>query len=656
MLQEGTQIGHYRLLHRIGKGGMGYVYLAENMHLNKQVAIKVINPNILDNPDAQRLFLREAKAVATLDHPHILPLYDYGEVTIDGEIYPYMVMPVRMEGTLKEWLEQHGGAGKLSPTTVVEMVEQAASALQHAHDRQILHLDVKPSNFLLRYTTGKLDAPDLLLTDFGLAKVMNTEVSLSNTSRGTPPYMAPEQWQGSPVAATDQYALATMAYEMLVGRTPFQGDLVALMNQHLYTPPPPPSTFRPDLPKAVDEVLLHALAKDPKDRFASVSAFANALRQAFLPEDSQILRTTLVISQQEARKGTSRNLDLPGAKRVNVTIPAGVHSGQVIRLSVRGEAAGNAASDVADTLMITIVVAPDKSQTTDEAKTAKSSLRLKSQLLFPPSRTWLFAGLALLVVLAGIVIYLGGHHSGPTGGGSSTTPIVHKTNPPTTPTTATATPISTTAVTPSPTTVAWQQLYSEATSGQPVLNDPLVDNSRGYEWDDIPTVTDGGTCSFIDKAYHATINQSNTFYRCTARNTVFGNFAYQVQMVIQEGDEGGIILRFDRALVTFYSFHISTDAAYRLDIDNQQGFVRTLSEGTSPAIKIGHNQTNVITVIAQSSSIVLYVNEQYVTSVTDSTYSRGSIGVIAQDDFNPTNVAFTNAKVWLPPNGQAWPL
>jgi serine/threonine protein kinase len=651
MLQEGTQIGHYRLLRRIGKGGMGYVYLAENIHLNtQQVAIKVINPNILDNPDAQRLFLREAKAVATLDHPHILPLNDYGEVSIDGETYPYMVMPVRMEGTLKEWLEQHGGAGKLSPTTVVKMVEQAASALQHAHDHQILHLDVKPSNFLLRYTMGKQEAPDLLLTDFGLAKVMNTEVSLSNTSRGTPPYMAPEQWKGSPVAATDQYALATMAYEMLTGRTPFQGDLIALMNQHLYTPPPPPSTFRPDLPKAVDEVLLHALAKDPKDRFASVSAFANALRQALLPEDSQLLRTTLIISQQEARKGTNRNLDLPGAKRINVTIPAGVRSGQVLRLSVRGETVGKAASDAVDTLMITIVVAPDTSKSSDGQKISISRRPL------PSFRVWLFAGLALLVVLAGIVIYLGGHHGGPTGSGPSTTPIVHKTNPPTTPTTATATPISTTAVTPSPTAIAWQQLYSEATSGSPVLEDPLVDNSHGYGWDEIPTVTEGGTCSFIDKAYHATIDQNNTFYRCTARNTIFGNFAYQVQMVIQKGDEGGVIFRFDRALVTFYYFHISTDSAYRLDIDNQQGFVRTLSEGTSPAIKIGHNQTNMITVIAQGSSIVLYVNEQYVTSVTDSTYSRGSIGVVAQDDFAPTNVAFTNAKVWLPTNGQTWPL
>jgi serine/threonine protein kinase len=650
MLHQGTQIGHYRLLYRIGEGGMGDVYLAENMHLNRQVAIKVIRPSILDNPDARRLFLREARAAATLDHPHILPLYDYGEATINGEVYPYMVMPVRLEGTLKTWLKQHGGPAKLSPATVVDIVEQAASALQHAHDRQILHLDVKPSNFLLRYTTGKPGVPDLLLTDFGLARVMNTEVSMSNTSRGTPPYMAPEQWQGSPVAASDQYALATMAYEMLTGRTPFQGDLPALLYQHLHTPPPPPSTFRPDLPKEVDEVLLHALAKNPQDRFASVSAFANAFRQALLPEESQsthILRATLIISQEEARRGTSRSLDLPGAKRINVEIPAGVHNGQVIRLSVHGNAAGNAFSNAIDTLMISISIAPDVQKAPEQPRRP-----------CPGPRAWLSAGVALLVVLASLGLYLlVRHHGGPPSGTVTPTPNSRATSAAVTATSsaATATAIAQATATgiaaPTATAVAWQNLYNTATSGTPVLDDPLVDNSRGYEWDVIPTVTQGGTCAFLDKAYHATEELSNTFYGCTAEKTSLSNFAYQVQMVIQTGDEAGIIFR--ESNNAFYVFLITTRTHYTLSLYSfgQQHSTKTLSIGNSPAIKFGHNQTNLIAVIAQGPSIALFVNRQYVTSVTDSTISQGAIGVIAQDDSNPTNVAFTNAQVWqLPPS------
>lgn len=631
MLREATQISHYRLLHWIDGGGMGDVYLAENMHLNTQVAIKVIKPTIISNSDARRLFLREAKAAATLDHPYILPLFDYGEATIDGDIYPYMVMPLRLEGSLKTWLKQFGGAGKLPQLAVAEMIGQAASALQHAHDRQIIHLDVKPSNFLLRFTTGKLETPDLLLTDFGLAKITNTEVSMSNTSRGTPSYMAPEQWRGFPVAATDQYALATMAYEMLTGRTPFLGkSLEELMYQHLHTPPEPPSTFNPALPKEIDEVLLHALAKNPEDRFASIAAFANAFRQALRREESQstrVLRTTLTISQYEARSGTSRSLDLPGVQRINVTIPAGVRNGQVIRLSVQGKAAEGTTPNAVDTLMITIAIAPDTVQT-PEPLTPVS----------PSPRTWMLVAMALLVVL-GTVLYL-----------------LWRPLPPDFPQGPSATPTTQTTITPNitntatTTTVAMQSLYNEATSGKPVLNDPLVNNSLGHQWDEIPVVTQGGTCAFIDGAYHVTQNQSNAFYRCAARNTVYGNFAYQVEMVIQAGDEGGIIFRFDRALVTFYSFHISTDAAYRLDVDNQQGFVKTLSSGTSSAIKIGHNRTILLTVIAQGTHITLFVNKQYVTSVIDATYSRGSIGVMAQDDFSPTNVAFTNAKVWLLPS------
>lgn len=649
MLQEATHISHYRLLRWIGGGAMGDVYLAENMHLNTQVAIKVIKPIILSNPDARRLFLREAKTAATLDHPYILPLFDYGEATIEGDVYPYMVMPLRPEGSLKAWLKQHGGAGKLSPAAVVEMISQAASALQHAHDRQIIHLDVKPSNFLLRSTTGKLETPDLLLADFGLAKVINTEVSMSHTSRGTPSYMAPEQWRGFPVAPSDQYALASMGYEMLSGRPPFLGNsLEALMYQHLSTTPEPPSAFDPRLSKKVDEVFLQALAKRPEERFATMTAFASALRQAFFTEEgdgriarppAHTLRTTLVISQAEACSGTKRSLDLPGAQRVTVEIPAGVHDGQVMRLSVQGQVADHASSDSVETLVVTIAIPSDI--TGDETMRER---RVRPTL--PSPRVWALVGMALCVALASVGIsLLVGVHRGQTTVGASTHSRAAVTA------TAQATSVAASATATSPLTAATvtaaQNIYREATRGTLALNDPLANNSLGNEWDEIPAVTQGGTCAFIDGAYHATQDQSDVFYRCMARHTDFSNFAFQVGATIQAGDEAGIVFRFDRALLTFYAFHISTDGAYRLDVDNRQGFVRTLRLGTSPAIKIGHNQTNLLTVVAQGPHLYLFVNTQYVTDVIDSTYSHGSIGVMAQDDFSATAVFFQNARVWL---------
>src|SRR6266568_6506171 len=214
MLITGQQLDHYRLVRLLGSGGMGDVYLAEDARIEQQVAIKVIRaevgpyPNAGANQEAARLFQREARAIVKLDHPHILPLYDYGEERLGNMTIIYLVMPYRQEGSLADWLRQRGQAGLLSPPEVAHIVRQAASALQHAHDRQIVHQDVKPSNFLIRQRPEKPTRPDLLLADFGVARFSTATASASQTVRGTPTYMAPEQWEGHPVPASDQYALA----------------------------------------------------------------------------------------------------------------------------------------------------------------------------------------------------------------------------------------------------------------------------------------------------------------------------------------------------------------------------------------------------------------------------------------------------------------
>src|SRR5437764_8544558 len=188
-------------------------------------------------------------------------------------------MPFRPEGSFASWLQQRSSSGLLSPRDVAYFINQAAEALQYAHDNQIVHQDVKPSNFLIRTNKENPSRPDLLLSDFGIAKLSSATASVSQSVRGTPAYMAPEQWSGEPVYATDQYALAVLAYELLAGHSPFIGRQEQIMYQHFNVQPQPPSSFNQLLHKDVDTTIFQALAKQPENRFPSLATFAHALEQ-----------------------------------------------------------------------------------------------------------------------------------------------------------------------------------------------------------------------------------------------------------------------------------------------------------------------------------------------------------------------------------------
>ncbi len=391
MSLEGTHLGNYQLLRPMGSGGMGEVYLAEDMRIHRQVAIKVIREEVVPYPDANtineaaRLFQREMKAISQLDHPHILPLFDFGEATVNRIKLTYMVMPFRQEGSLADWLQKRSSAQMLSTQEVAHFVSQAADALQHAHDHQLIHQDVKPSNFLIRSRSGHPSHPDLLLADFGIAKFTTATATVSQSIRGTPAYMAPEQWDGQPVAATDQYALAVMAYQLLTGRPPFLGGPGQVMRQHFLAQPQPPSTLNPQIPSSLDTVILRALAKQPEARFASIAEFTRVFQQAVqdappaavssappaatpssLIKESlrpstrgSDIRATLAISQAEALTGTSRMLTLPGGRRVTVSVPGGARDGQVVRLERQGESSPDGGEAGALVLTILVVAAQE---------------------------------------------------------------------------------------------------------------------------------------------------------------------------------------------------------------------------------------------------------------------------------------------------------
>jgi eukaryotic-like serine/threonine-protein kinase len=370
MVLDNLQNGRYHHLRLLGSGGMGEVYLMEDTRVSRQVAIKVIRTEGEPYPDkktdsdpATRLFQREAKAIAALEHPNILPLYDFGEEVRDNATITYMVMPYSADGSLEGWLRQRPDR-VLSPQNVAYLVEQAAEALQYAHEHEVIHLDVKPSNFLVRSNKKNWDHPTLLLADFGIARNFTTVSSSSHTIRGTPTAMAPEQWTSTPVFATDQYALAVMAYELLVGRPPFVGRMEQLMYQHFNTQPLAPSDYNPRLSAALDAVILRALAKKPEERFSSVTDFASALTQAAQEsptapatgqevsnEDTIAIAATLAISQADAISGVSRLITLPGGRQMVVPIPAGVQEGQIIRL-----ANPDNSSSQADGVILTIAI------------------------------------------------------------------------------------------------------------------------------------------------------------------------------------------------------------------------------------------------------------------------------------------------------------
>lgn len=264
----GQQLGNYRLTRLLGQGGFGKVYLGEHIHLSIQVAIKVLHDQLTGNEMVQ--FRNEAQAVARLRHPHIVSILDFG---VEGET-AFLIMEYAPNGTL---LERHRRGTRLSLTTIVPYVKQIADALQYAHQQRLIHLDIKPENMLL----GQHD--EVLLSDFGMntvRTVRNGEITFQQAI-GTGAYMAPEQIEGHPRPASDQYALGIVVYEWMTGTWPFQGETpVDIIIKHLNAPPPPLRTHIPTISPDVEQVVLTALAKDPKERFGNVRAFATALEQA----------------------------------------------------------------------------------------------------------------------------------------------------------------------------------------------------------------------------------------------------------------------------------------------------------------------------------------------------------------------------------------
>jgi serine/threonine-protein kinase len=274
----GTELAGYRIEALVGRGGMGVVYRAKDLRLGRKVALKLLTPDLAVNEGFRDRFAWESKLAASIDHPHIIPLYDAG--TADGLLFLTMRF---VDGTdLKNLLDAEG---PLALERAVSMIGQVAGALDAAHERGLVHRDVKPANVLVATGAGGLEASDhCYLTDFGLTKDTSQNVGLTGTGEfvGTIDYVAPEQIQGLSLGGpADQYALGCVFYECIVGARPFERstDLDVLW-AHLNEDPRPATARRPALPRAIDAVLARAMAKSPDDRYGSCAEMAAAARAA----------------------------------------------------------------------------------------------------------------------------------------------------------------------------------------------------------------------------------------------------------------------------------------------------------------------------------------------------------------------------------------
>jgi serine/threonine-protein kinase len=281
---EARQLGQYRILRRVGAGGMGEVYLAEHQLLKRPCAIKLIRPDSATDPKTLERFEREVRLTATLSHPNTVEIYDYGRAE-DGTYY--YVMEYLKGLSLAELVER---CGAQPPARVVYLLRQLCGALREAHTAGLIHRDIKPSNIFAARRGGTDDVAKLL--DFGLVLSPATDRAAHLSSEGqilgTPLFMSPEQAMGDRELdeRSDIYSLGAVAYYLLTGRPPFEGEAgIAVLIAHARDPVVPPSRVHPGIPEDLERVVLRCLAKDPDERYSDAASLERALRTCACASD-----------------------------------------------------------------------------------------------------------------------------------------------------------------------------------------------------------------------------------------------------------------------------------------------------------------------------------------------------------------------------------
>ncbi|HLZ61246.1 MAG TPA: serine/threonine-protein kinase [Ktedonosporobacter sp.] len=543
--RTGQQLGNYRLLRLLGRGGFAEVYLGEHIYLKTQAAIKVLRTRLAE--EEQEGFRNEARLIAHLAHEHIVRVLEFGV----EQGTPFLVMEYAPQGTLRD-VRPRGSRYTLEQ--ILPSIEQIASALQYAHQQKLVHRDVKPENMLLG-AQG-----EVLLSDFGIALVVqSTNLQRPQSIVGTIVYMAPEQLRGRPEPASDQYALGVTVYEWLCGARPFRGTFNEVAYQQVLAQPLPLRERVPISP-AVDEVVLAALAKDPQRRFPSIEHFANALKEAGRAQTGYVMTSA---SPPQMPTPDSQGFEMTSAQA--------------------------------------------------QAPVSKG----RGRLALSPALTVLSGLLILLAIAGNLLVYYAGRSQA----ASLTFPPAAKA----------PTPVS-------------GDLYQMATSGTPAFTDPLTGPSV-MGWSNAAPAHEVQNCTYAKDGVHLT--SANVI--CEANPITLTNFAFQVQMTClqcEADDGGGLIFRDDLARGTNYILVITSNGFVVLATDTPSGASYPLGPRSSSVVYTGQNQMNLLTVIARSTLIDLYINKQHIGQVNDNTSHAGRLGVVSLGGKHATDIVFSNAQVW----------
>ncbi len=395
----GKTIGKYKILGKLGRGGMAEVYKGYQENLDRYVAIKILHTFLLSEQDFSHRFQREAKAMAALNHPNIVGVYDFDTY---GDEASYLVMEYIDGGTLKDKLEALAKNNERIPLAeAVRIAREVAEALEYAHRRHMIHRDIKPANIMLDKETGKA-----ILTDFGIVKLVGGQ-TMAHTATGaligTPAYMSPEQALGKKGdERVDIYSLGVLLFQMVTGQLPYEADTpLAVVMQHVSAPTPMPVTFNPDIPESLQEIIMRAMAKPPEDRYQTAAELAADLRQVDL-SGKRAATSAPIMPPPSAAGYVPPPVKLPGAEPTAVLTPKPAQSTPIAAPVTPAPAA-----------------APSKKRS-----------------------PWLYVGAAALLVIiaAGIILGLGSNNDE----GTPTAAAVVASSP--TPTTA---PATNAAVTPS---------------------------------------------------------------------------------------------------------------------------------------------------------------------------------------------------------------
>ena len=316
----GKTLGNYRIESVIGTGGMGQVFRAVHIHLAREAAIKVLHANLAAEPGFQARFLKEARAIASLKHPNIVAVHDFGEQA--GSLY--LVMELIDGGSLRQLLlAQTTAQAGLPLWTGIDLVRQTADGLALAHTQGMVHRDIKPDNLLLSDTLG--GNPVIKITDFGLVRLAESgTMTATGMVLGTAAYMSPEQCQGVELdGRSDLYSLGVVLYEVATGYVPFQAKtLSAAVYHHVQVAPPPPRTVRPDLPLELEQIILRCLAKRPEERYRSAAELSSALRTVLANQAT--IKPNYVPARQPAPEQPAATVVQPKGRREAQVPPSSV--------------------------------------------------------------------------------------------------------------------------------------------------------------------------------------------------------------------------------------------------------------------------------------------------------------------------------------------